>query len=534
MPELGDRAMIRAKEGVPRPQARIAVECELDRKRAEQERREKEAAQARIAAEVQTEIDQLLQEAYVDGDRSRPKSLREMYAAVKPIYTRYLHIVENTDPRWPLSKASDDIMNYVYKKSLSAVKKQLRAAVQNGESLFDVLVDCADFGWGADSARTVTELDIDDFENCCNEWDPEYYLKLSEHLAKRTPKFLIVADDDDDNTAIKRKPLIEGVLSHNAFALLYGSKNTSKTFLAIDIAYRVATGIAWVGHAVDPSAVAIVAAEGDPDELKARLRAWRNHHGNAATGTLHLIPCRGRLDMGSNHKDTDFLIARLKAKGIKLVLIDNVQAVLGANDANGMGMHMVRLNAERIRDQVGCTVVLIHHENAEHGARGNKTLTDAAETVIRVSSKPDGTAGKIEFVHQRDMAKIEPIPFKRVVAKDATSCVIEYEGEPKEGSKVQVEQEENVSVELSDIAAMVVKDGEGDDRERRLPLAHTNQLKPESLSWASWYRTREAMLPKRDDSGVSKRKLVTLDDGRECWLQVRGSGATATVRVSMV
>ena len=66
--------------------------------------------------------------------------------------------------------------------------------------------------------------------------------------------------------------VVKGCIDEGALALIYGARNCGKTFLALDLALSVATGLSWNGHPVRDGFVAYVAAESGY-RIQRRVRA---------------------------------------------------------------------------------------------------------------------------------------------------------------------------------------------------------------------------------------------------------------------
>jgi hypothetical protein len=63
-------------------------------------------------------------------------------------------------------------------------------------------------------------------------------------------------------TNTNHTPLVEDLLDHRAMSILYGESNTGKTFVALDIAFHIATGLPWNNKTTAQGSVIYVAAEG--------------------------------------------------------------------------------------------------------------------------------------------------------------------------------------------------------------------------------------------------------------------------------
>jgi hypothetical protein len=72
--------------------------------------------------------------------------------------------------------------------------------------------------------------------------------------------------------------LIDGVLVQNSLAVLYAPWASFKSFLALDWALCLATGLPWGNRLVIQSNVLYMAGEGAAG-MKNRIAAWKHHHG---------------------------------------------------------------------------------------------------------------------------------------------------------------------------------------------------------------------------------------------------------------
>src|SRR5216683_2634569 len=72
--------------------------------------------------------------------------------------------------------------------------------------------------------------------------------------------------------------MVRGVLREQSVSLLYGRRGCYKSFVALDLAASLATGIPWQGHPIPTSGLVIyVAGEGGGGMVQ-RARAWAEFH----------------------------------------------------------------------------------------------------------------------------------------------------------------------------------------------------------------------------------------------------------------
>jgi len=99
--------------------------------------------------------------------------------------------------------------------------------------------------------------------------------------------------------------LIVGLLVENSLAVLYGPFRSYKSFVAVDWALSLATGIDWCGHQVSQCDVLYILGEGVPG-TKLRVVAWLQHHGHQQTRPrLPTDPMRHQLDGPSRSPTPD-------------------------------------------------------------------------------------------------------------------------------------------------------------------------------------------------------------------------------------
>src|SRR5262249_28589044 len=81
-------------------------------------------------------------------------------------------------------------------------------------------------------------------------------LKISEFLNEKPPAFLI-----------------EGIITQNGLSMLWGRSGSFKSFVALDMALCLASGMAWHGRPVKQGPVVYLAAEGARG-LAQRANVW--------------------------------------------------------------------------------------------------------------------------------------------------------------------------------------------------------------------------------------------------------------------
>ena len=230
-----------------------------------------------------------------------------------------------------------------------------------------------------------------------------------------------------------REALIKGVLQRGSFAQLYGEPGKGKTFLALDMALHVATGMDWMGHKVTkPGPVLYLAFEGVAgiaDRFRGLLMDHKNQMAMAPEDVPLYVVDASSFDLRLQ-ADRAKLNATVKemARPPVLVVIDTfARAMQGGdeNSASDVGQYLAAV-ASMVAHNV--TVLHLHHpgKDLNKGARGSSAIKGALDTELEVRNF------EVVTRKQRDIQHAAPIPFKLETVKlgkdedgdELTTCVV--------------------------------------------------------------------------------------------------------------
>lgn len=236
-------------------------------------------------------------------------------------------------------------------------------------------------------------------------------------------------EDPDWHDMLSVKPtkdFIEDVIPQESIILLYGTHSTAKSFVAIDWAYSVASGQVWSllpGSAVIKSPVVYIALEGQAG-IRNRILAWVAAHG----GEDPNVRWRGHLYMekdGNNqawdlrdgfHEGKLALARKINRlpKVPRLVIFDTLaDALTGGNENLAQDMGQFISAAKYLIAHANCSVLIIHHENAQGGMRGSTRLPASCDVVLR-SEAVESSPGlfRISWVKSKEGQEQDPILFE--------------------------------------------------------------------------------------------------------------------------
>lgn len=258
------------------------------------------------------------------------------------------------------------------------------------------------------------------------------------------------------------QPLIKGVIDRHAMSILYGESNSGKTFVALDMAFCIAAGLAWAGRKTRKGAVVYVAAEGGAGIYK-RLEALRREHPEAGDIPLYIVRLPVDLLHGRVHVD---LLAKLCKEAaalaglpVELIVVDTLSRALAGGDENSStDMGALVKNFDGLRALTEAHLCVIHHSGKDkaRGARGHSLLRAATDTEIEID---DNT---ITTTKQRDLDSNVALRFVLKPASIGTdaegdrvvSCTIEirHSGVPvgaAELTKLEMDMIEDIDAALA-------------------------------------------------------------------------------------
>ncbi len=199
-------------------------------------------------------------------------------------------------------------------------------------------------------------------------------------------------------------PLIDGVLYMDSLAWLYGKPGSAKSFVALDWAGCIGSGLPWQLRGVSQGPVLYLVAEG-ASGIRKRVRAWEEAFRVPMKGVTFL-PMAVQLLNGIDRQALVALIADMRPT---LVIIDTQARVTVGADENSNGeMSKVVDAADQIRQACGACVLMVHH-SGKNGLdmRGASAFEGAATSIIKVTK--DGEYVEVHSDKQKDEEAFETV-----------------------------------------------------------------------------------------------------------------------------
>lgn len=281
--------------------------------------------------------------------------------------------------------------------------------------------DYDDAGWARQYAREWVNIGVKHaVEHWFNPIDPPapdsneaLFERMAAANAEDAPgaaRFNFLSFHDAASTALDQstRPLIKGLLDQQAMTVLYGESNVGKTFIALDIAYHIWTGVDYDGMRTTQGDVIYIAAEGGTGILK-RVRALAVQRNPTRKEGFHIL--RSQVNLLDPTADLGDLVAAINGACERpaLIVVDTLSRVLAGGDENSStDMGALVRNLDAIREKTTAHVMVIHHTGKDKakGARGHSLLRAATDTEIEV------TDGFVTVTKQRDLEKSWSTGFK--------------------------------------------------------------------------------------------------------------------------
>ena len=243
---------------------------------------------------------------------------------------------------------------------------------------------------------------------------------------------------------IKLQPtewLIEGVIEANTLCGLVGASYSGKSFLALDMALSIASGLPFHEATTAQGSVLFIACEGNRGLIN-RIEAWCRSKGINRSEVPLQISQRSIL-MHDDQYIRSILDEVTKLTDVSLIVIDTLASVFGSyNENNTPDINWFITNCNKLRD-AGPSVMVVHHtgHNGER-ARGNSAFYAALDTEMRVSKNRSNV--ELSCSKMKDAEQFDPLKFRMVacdLGNDSSSVFLQKIGAKDKPSELTPHEE---------------------------------------------------------------------------------------------
>ena len=265
--------------------------------------------------------------------------------------------------------------------------------------------------------------------------------------------------------------IVEELLPEGCLSSIYGKPGSYKTYVALDIALSVTTGIPWHGHPIEQGMVVYICGEGFHG-LGGRIRAWMIEHGlKDATDipfyiSTSALPLNTEAGIKSLAAKVDALISNHGEP--RLVVLDTLARCNDGDENAASDMGRLVRNLDDYLPASTARLVLHHvgHSNQDRG-RGSSAWHAALDTEFLLAQQDDRTIAMI-CTKAKDFPEWErPLTFKVkpvVINEDLDeNVVLELTDRPTGGDKTRPSEAMDAAIKL--LRSLTI-DAEGVDRVR--------------------------------------------------------------------
>lgn len=258
-------------------------------------------------------------------------------------------------------------------------------------------------------------------------------------------------DTDSLSNIPRNEPLVDEFLYLNTTVRVNGASGAMKSFVMLDLAAHVATGLPWRGRKVKQGPVIYLVAEG-AGGFEKRVRAWEQHYG-IPIRNLYILPRAVQV----NNVEWQALTEVCKRRAAVLIICDTQARItvgVEENSAKEMGVVVDRVEALRMKTEA--CVALVHHQGVQgERGRGSTSVKGAMQTELRVVRDGKGLANtRITVISdkQKDDEEAADVVFaleqqciKGMAKEDGTpiTSVVLVPAEPGTAASEQAQQVRN-------------------------------------------------------------------------------------------
>ena len=207
------------------------------------------------------------------------------------------------------------------------------------------------------------------------------------------------------------KWMVRSVFPTTGIAAIFGPSGSGKSFQALDLGMRVASGEEWFGRRTEMRPVTYVMLEGEAG-LRNRVVAWEKVHRREIPEAFTSIT--QPFDF-TEPDDVEALASALPKQSVTIVDTLN-RAAPGKDENSSKDMGEVIAGMKRLQELTGGLVLSVHHtgKDASRGLRGHSSLHAALDGAIEVKREKDARSWSTAKVKDGDDSAQTAFTFRSV------------------------------------------------------------------------------------------------------------------------
>jgi hypothetical protein len=217
---------------------------------------------------------------------------------------------------------------------------------------------------------------------------------------------------------------IKGLFEHGNIGQIFGATGSGKSFVVLDMAYCIASGIDYHGRETKQGNVVYICGEGFSG-LSRRFHALQNKYEQDIVNKLFISEQPAAfIETESTASVYEAVVA---VGNVSLVIIDTYHRNMGGGDENSANDFAIVLkNIDRFLKPLGVTILIIHHSGhmETSRARGSSSIRAAMDFEYQTSMTTNGLT--LKNTKMKDATAPDPLSFDFI----QVSLGEDEEGEP--------------------------------------------------------------------------------------------------------
>jgi len=238
--------------------------------------------------------------------------------------------------------------------------------------------------------------------------------------------------------------LIENFIEKQSLCMLFGEPSTYKSFMAMELAFCIGSGIDWYGNPTALGEVIYIAGEG-ASGIQKRIAALETKYGVTAKGIF--VSSRPiEMTNPESVKEVLDIISQLAIQPA-LIIIDTLHRNFGEGDENSsrdVGLFVKHM--DELKNATNATILTIHHSgHGEKGhSRGSSAIRASLDCEYQLKAKSDCTVElickKMKEFDKPDVMEFELKPLQVTTASgtlDSAYLELATLGKPATNTRTQ-------------------------------------------------------------------------------------------------
>jgi hypothetical protein len=218
--------------------------------------------------------------------------------------------------------------------------------------------------------------------------------------------------------------LVENFIEQQSLCMLFGEPSTYKSFMAMELAFCIGSGIDWYGNPVTKGDVIYIAGEGFSG-IQKRFQALAIKYRSPPPNRIYVSS--KPLEMTNPESVNEFLniISQQKIKPA-LIVIDTLHRNFGEGDENSsrdVGLFVKHI--DKLKNATNATILTIHHSG--HGEKGHSRGSSAIRASLDSEYQLKAKSGGVELIckKMKDFDKPDVMEFvlKPIQVKTASGTL---------------------------------------------------------------------------------------------------------------